>query len=227
MTPFDIVAFDLDGTLADTAPDIAAALNYALGEIGRPAIDPSAVRGMIGDGARNLIRRALAATGGDDADLIERVYPIYVGHYAEHPCQATTPFPGVEAALDALAAGGAALAICTNKPERISLALLDALGWTDRFAALVCGDTLPVRKPDPLMLREAVRGSARPVFIGDSMIDAETARAAAVPFVAVSFGYSDVPASRFGAAAVIDHFDQLLPALARFRRGTKARARAF
>jgi phosphoglycolate phosphatase len=218
MFPFDTIAFDLDGTLADTAPDIAFALNHALGTVGRPAIEPARVRGMIGDGARNLIRRALAATGGGDEALINQLYPIYVAFYADHPCQATRPFPGVEAALEALAGAGVRLAICTNKPERVSLALLEALGWTGRFAAIVCGDTLAVRKPDPAPLRLALAGSVRPAFVGDSPIDAETASAAGIPFVAVSFGYSAVPASQFGAAAVVDHFDKLVSALSSMAR---------
>jgi phosphoglycolate phosphatase len=213
--PFDTVAFDLDGTLADTAPDIAYALNHALGTIGRPAIEPSVVRTMIGDGARNLIRRALAATGGGGEDAVDQLYPVYVTFYADHPCRGTQPFPGVAAALDALAADGVRLAICTNKPERVSLALLEALGWSGRFASVICGDTLGVRKPDPAPLLAAVDGAACAAFVGDSTIDAETARAAGIPFVAVSFGYSDRPAAEFGAAAVIDSFDELIPALSR------------
>jgi phosphoglycolate phosphatase len=213
--PFDTVAFDLDGTLADTAPDIAYALNHALGTIQRPAIEPAVARTMIGDGARNLIRRALAATGGGGEALIDRLYPVYVAFYADHPCRGTQPFPGVAAALDALTADGVRLAICTNKPERVSLALLEALGWNGRFASVVCGDTLGVRKPDPAPLLAAVDGAACAAFVGDSMIDAETARAAGIPFVAVTFGYSDRPASQFGAAAVIDSFDELVPVLSR------------
>jgi phosphoglycolate phosphatase len=227
MIPFDTVAFDLDGTLADTAPDIALALNHALGTIGRPAIDSATVRTMIGDGARNLIRRALAATGGSDEALVEQVYPTYVAFYADHPCQGTRPFPGVERALDDLARQGVRLAICTNKPERVSLALLDAFRWTARFAAIVAGDTLGVRKPDAAPLRQATAGARRAILVGDSLIDAETARAAAVPFLAVSFGYSHVPASGFGADAVIDRFDQLIPTLISLDDGTEARARAF
>ncbi|CAA9543332.1 MAG: Phosphoglycolate phosphatase [uncultured Sphingosinicella sp.] len=210
---FDSVAFDLDGTLADTAPDIAHALNHALGTIGRLAIASQVVRTMIGDGARNLIRRALTATGGNDEALIDQLYPVYVDFYADHPCGGTKPFAGVEAAMDALAANGVRLAICTNKPERVSRALLEALGWTERFSAIVCGDTLSVRKPDPAPLFAAIREARSAAFVGDSLIDAETARAAAVPFVAVSFGYSSVPADRFGADAVIDSFDALIPAL--------------
>jgi phosphoglycolate phosphatase len=209
MIPFDTIAFDLDGTLADTAPDIAFALNHALGTIGRPPLDPALIRAMIGDGARNLIRRALAATGGSEEALVEQVYPTYVGFYADHPCQGTRPFPGVERALDELARQGVRLAVCTNKPERVSLALL------------------PTRKPDPAPLLQAIAGASRAALVGDSLIDAETARGAGVPFVTVSFGYSAVPAAQFGADAVIDSFDQLLPALGSLADGTKARAAAF
>jgi phosphoglycolate phosphatase len=111
------------------------------------------------------------------------------------------------------------LAICTNKPERLSRALVDALGWRGRFAAIVGGDTLPLRKPDPAPLREAIAraGGGRAAFVGDSIIDAETARAAAIPFVAVSFGFADRPADQLGADAVIDSFADLLPALERLQ----------
>ncbi len=214
--PFGVVAFDLDGTLVDSALDIALSLNEALAVVGRPAIDPAIVRTMIGDGARNLIRRALAHTGGADEALIDAVYPRYISVYAAQPCRATLPYPGVEAALDALARSGAAVAICTNKPAQVTLALLAALGWRDRFAAVICGDTLPVRKPDPAPLLAAVAqaGGGPAVLVGDSIIDAETARAATLPFVAVSFGFRDRPVEAFGADAVIDSFDELVPALA-------------
>ena len=218
MSAFDTIAFDLDGTLADTAPDIARSLNHALDAIGRAPIDVVTVRTMIGDGARNLIRRALAATGGGGPALVDRLYPLYVAHYAAHPCTGTAPYPGVEAALDRLAARGARLALCTNKPGEVTAALLEALGWAARFGTIVSGDTLPVRKPDPAPLLTAIDGGRHAAFIGDSAIDAATARAARIPFVAVSFGFSELPADKLGADAVIDHFDELNAALAAIAR---------
>jgi len=213
--PFDIIAFDLDGTLADTAPDIATALNRMLADFDRPALDPAHIRSLIGDGAKSLIRKALAATGEASDALVERGYPIYLDHYGANVCDGTRLFPAVEQTLDTLAERGARLAICTNKPEVLTLRLLDALGWSERFDALVCGDSLPWRKPDPRMLEEtrARAGGGRMAFVGDSMIDAETALAAGVPFVAVSFGFSDRPAAQIGADAVIDDFSELVEAL--------------
>lgn len=212
--PFDIVAFDLDGTLADTLPDIAAALNHALDALGRPRLAPEAVRPLIGGGARTLLKKALGDAG---EACIERAYPIYLDHYAAHICVGTRPYPGVEAALDALAAQGARLAICTNKADRLTRLLIEALGWTARFAAIVGAGVLPARKPDPRPLTEAIAraGGGRAVLVGDSIIDAETARAARLPFVAVSFGFADRPIEALGADAVIDDYAQLIPALMR------------
>ncbi|HEX8579011.1 MAG TPA: phosphoglycolate phosphatase [Allosphingosinicella sp.] len=214
--PFRTIAFDLDGTLADTSPDIAAGVNRVLGVFGRPAIPADVIRGLIGDGAKSLLRKALSVGGEAPDAMVDEAYPLYLDFYAADICRGTRPYPGVEAALDALTAQGVALALCTNKPERLTALLVEALGWEGRFASSVSGDSLPTRKPEPAMLHEAIaRGGGGPAaYVGDSMVDAETARAAGVPFVAVSFGFSDRPASTFGADAVIDHFDALPDALA-------------
>jgi phosphoglycolate phosphatase len=215
--PFDIVAFDLDGTLADTAPDIGASLNHTLAALGRPELAPETVRALIGEGARTLLRKALERSGAADADLVEHAYPIYLDHYAAHICVGTRTYPGVEAAMDELAARNARLAICTNKPERLTLQLLDALGWSTRFSAIVGADTLPYRKPDPRTLAEAVAraGGGRAAYVGDSITDVETARAAGLPSIVVSFGFRDRPAGELGADAMIESFDMLVPTLER------------
>lgn len=213
--PFDVVAFDLDGTLADTAPDLAASLNHTLAALGRPTVPPESVRYLVGHGARALMRRGLAVSGEAPEDLVEHGLPIFLDFYAGHICEGTRPYPGVEAALDALHAAGARLALCTNKPEALTRSLLAALDWESRFASIVGGDTLPVRKPDPAPLVEAVTlaGGGRAAFVGDSITDADTAKAARVPFVAVSFGFRDRPVKELGADAVIDRFDDLMHAL--------------
>ncbi|MET1112235.1 MAG: phosphoglycolate phosphatase [Allosphingosinicella sp.] len=215
--PFGVVAFDLDGTLADTAPDLAAALNHALAALGRPAVAPASVRNLIGHGGRALLRRGLAATGEAPEALVEEGYPILLDYYGAHLCAGTAPYPGIDEALDSVEAAGAALAVCTNKPEALTLRLLEALGWSERFAAVVGGDTLPVRKPDPAPLLEAIAraGGGKAVLVGDSITDAETARAAQVPFVAVSFGFSDRPVKALGADAIIDDHSQLAGTLER------------
>ena len=215
--PFDIVVFDLDGTLADTAPDLATALNHALERLGRATIDPETVRHLVGHGARALLRRGLAVGGASDEALVEEGFPHFMDYYAANICAGTTAFTGVDAALDRLRERGVRTAVCTNKPEKLTMLLLDALGWGRRFEAVVGGDTLPVRKPDPAPLREAIAraGGGSAAFVGDSIVDADTARAAGLPFVAVSFGFLDRPVEALGADAVIDDYDELIGALER------------
>lgn len=217
--PFDTIAFDLDGTLVDSAPDLAASLNHALTGLGRPTVAPDRVYRLVGHGARALLRRGLAASGEASEDLVEAGFPLFIDHYAANICNGTTIYPALEPALDGLHARGVRLAICTNKPERLTRLLLDKLGWSTRFDAIVCGDTLPVRKPDPALLHEAIAraGGGRAAFVGDTIIDADTAKAAGLPFVAVSFGFSDRPPEQLGADGLIHGYDELIPALERLR----------
>jgi phosphoglycolate phosphatase len=216
-TTFDIVIFDLDGTLVDSALDLAAALNHALGELGRQPVPEQDVRRMVGQGARALLRKGLAATGAASDDLVEQCLPTFMAYYGAHIADHTRPFEGVEAALSALAGQDVRLGICTNKPESLTHKLIAALGWEGRFDAVVGGDTLPQRKPDPAPVREAIAraGGGRAVFVGDSINDTDAARAAGIPCVALTFGFSDRPADQLGASALIDHFDQLIPVLER------------
>jgi phosphoglycolate phosphatase len=213
--PFDTIVFDLDGTLADTSPDLAASLNQALEQLGRPTIDPASVRFLVGHGARALLRRGLASSGDASEALVEQGFPHFIDYYSANICRGTTAYPGLEPVLDEMKSRGIRTAVCTNKPERLTHLLLEALGWQDRFDAVVGGDTLPVRKPDPAPLHEAIAraGGRSAVFVGDSITDADTARAAGVPFVAVSFGFSDRPVEQLGADLVIDNYDALIPAL--------------
>ncbi|MDB5737830.1 MAG: phosphoglycolate phosphatase [Sphingomonas bacterium] len=213
--PFRTVVFDLDGTLADTAPDLTASLNHALGELGRPPVPAQDVRHMVGHGARALLQKGLAATGEVSEALIDRGFPIFLDYYEAHIADHSRPWPGVEEALAALEAEGVILAICTNKLESLTHRFLADIGWQGRFASIVGGDTLPVRKPDPAPLFEAIAraGGGPAAFVGDSITDTDTARNAGLPCVAVTFGFSDRPADQLGATVLIDHFDALLPAL--------------
>ena len=213
--PFSVVVFDLDGTLADTAPDLTAALNHSLIQLGRPMVPEAAVRHMVGHGARALLQKGLEATGEVSESLIEEGFPIFLDYYADHICDRSTAFPGIDRALDELSGMGVKLAVCTNKLERLSRLFLDAIGWSQRFDALVGGDTLAVRKPDPAPLLEAIArsGGGRAAFVGDSITDTTTGRNADVPTVAVTFGFSDRPVEQLGADRVIDHFDELIGAL--------------
>lgn len=142
-------------------------------------------------------------------------YPALLNHYRAHICNMTHPYPGIEAAWDRLATQGVALALCTNKPSELTMRLIEALGWQHRFAAVVAGDTLAVSKPDPAPLHLAIEraGGGPAAFVGDSIVDIQTANAAGVPSIAVSFGFADRPADELGADAVIDSFDDLDAAL--------------
>lgn len=217
LLPFACVAFDLDGTLVDTGPDLTASLNHALVELGRPPVPEASVRVMVGHGARRLLERGLAASGEVNDALIDQGFPIFLDYYAAHICDRSVPFDGIERAMDTLAEGGVRLAVCTNKPEALTLLLLDALGWRDRFAAIVGGDSLPQRKPHPAPLFAAIEraGGGSAAYVGDSITDTDTARAAGLPCVAVTFGFADRPHDQLGASALIDHFDQLIPTLQR------------
>lgn len=210
--PFDVVVFDLDGTLADTSADLAAALNHALGRIGRPSLGLAQVRGMIGNGTRALMRRGLAATGAVDEALVERSLPDLVAFYAANICRETTAALGADDALAALKARGVRLAICTNKPEHLTRLLVDALGWSGSFDAIVGGDTLSTQKPNAAPLLEAVAraGGGAALFVGDSLVDAYTARAARKPFVAVDFGFRDCPIEALKADHIISDFRDLI-----------------
>ena len=194
-----VVIFDLDGTLVDSAPDLAGAMNAVLQAEGLDTVPPDAVRPLVGDGARALLVRGYAENGrpfpeGAAGDaLVAR----FLAHYAEHLADETRAFPGAEAALGRLAGAGAALAVCTNKPERLTWPLLDRLGLTARFAVVLGRDSLPRHKPDPLPLRTILErtGRARGVMIGDTATDRDAARAAAMPFLHAQFGYGprDLP----------------------------------
>jgi phosphoglycolate phosphatase len=211
------IVFDLDGTLVDTAPDLAAAMNAVLHHFGRPAVDAEAVRHMVGHGARRMIELGLVMTGGGDGAMVEAGVPVFLDSYARNICVESRPWDGVEAALTALAGEGHSIALCTNKPKALTLSLLEALGWSQTFAAVLGGDSLPVRKPDPRHVIETIElagGSVeRAIFVGDSVVDVGAARAAGLPVVLTSFGYTDVPARDLSPDAVIDHFDALIPTL--------------
>lgn len=212
------VVFDLDGTLVDTAPDLCASMNHALAMLGRPDVPAADVRHMVGHGARKLIERGLAATGTVTPALVEAGLPHFLDYYADHIADGSRPFDGVERALDALSAAGCRLAVCTNKPARLSHMLVEALGWNGRFAANLGFDSVPRAKPDPGHLFATIAAAGgRPgtsIFVGDSITDTDTGRAAGIPVIAVSFGFADRPAAELGADMVIEHYDALLPTLA-------------
>jgi len=215
--PFAIVGFDLDGTLLDTSGDLTAAVNHALGSIGRAPLSVEAVKPMIGGGARAMLRHGLAATGGHDAETLDRLHHLLLEYYEAHLAVHTAPFPGAIEALDELAARGVTLGIMTNKLERFARAILGALDLTDRFASIIGGDTLGVAKPSPRPIQALVEqcGGGKAAFVGDSIFDVQAARAAGLPVIACSFGFLSQPVEALGADAIIDGYAELIPTLSR------------
>jgi phosphoglycolate phosphatase len=209
--------FDLDGTLVDSLPDLHAALNATLREIGKPPLSHKAVRGMIGDGTAMLVARGLAASDAP-AELEAECLQRFLALYEADPVSRTRPYPGVPEVLAALAADGHRLGICTNKPQTATLAVLRGLGLDGFFSAILGGDALSVRKPDPGHLLGAIAAlSARPdecVMIGDSENDVAVAKAAGVPVILMRYGYARGPLDQLDADLQIDAFAALPAALA-------------
>jgi len=211
--PVSRVVFDLDGTLVDTAPDLGAAMNHVLDEAGRPPVRLETVRHMVGLGARRLLEAGLEATGGrlsatEEDALLEK----FLGHYRENVARLSRPFPGARDLLETLADRGIALGLCTNKPQRLTEALMVALGYDHFFASIVGGDALAVRKPHPAHLRHVLErlGADGPaLLVGDSEVDLKTARAAGVPVILVDFGYSTRPVLELGADGVVGNLGLL------------------
>lgn len=215
--------FDLDGTLVDSARSIAAAVNRLLAELGRPDLPVPAVTRMVGEGAAKLLERAFAAGAGP---VPAEAFPAHLARL-EALLEAAPPgpadlFPGAVEALERLAATGWRLGLCTNKPEAATRSALRALGLDGRFGAVLGGDSLPRRKPDPDMLLAALDRLAVPAgraaMIGDAPPDAQAARAAGLPVVLVGFGYSREPLPSLAPAAVIDRFADLPEVLERLVR---------
>ena len=213
--PPPTIVFDLDGTLIDTAPDLIKTLNVVLAREGLSAVPFSVGRKFIGGGAKLMLERGLAADGRRATpELMERLFADFIAHYSDHIADLSKPFPGIEHALDLLAARQYRLAVCTNKLEHLSTKLLGALGLASRFAVICGQDTFGVQKPDPAALIKTIEKAggdpARAVMIGDSGTDIQTAQAARIPVVAVDFGYSDRPVADYLPDRVIRHFDELI-----------------
>ncbi|UZK69478.1 HAD-IA family hydrolase [Sphingomonas sp. S1-29] len=217
--PFDIVGFDLDGTLLDTSGDLAAAVNHVLALNDRAPLAVEAVKPMVGLGARHMLKQGLAASGGFDEAMLDIGYPLLLEHYAANISAHTVPFPGLLDTLDVLQASGVTLAIVTNKFEHMAVKLIGELGLSERFACIIGGDTMGKgnAKPSPLPIHEMIRrtGGGRAAFVGDSIFDIDAAKAAGIPSIAVSFGFLWQPVEELEADAVIDHFDELVSALHR------------
>lgn len=214
--------FDLDGTLVDSVPDLAAAVNRLMQLRGLAAFSRAEVAAMVGDGARVLLERAFAARGGvpDGAALDD-----FLIDYTAHAADLTEPYPGVRETLAALAAEGWTMAVCTNKPEKAARLLLEALGLAPLFAALGGGDSFPVRKPDPAHLAATLAAAGgspgQAVMVGDHHNDIAAAHGSGVPCIFASWGYGP-PDTAVHADAAAGRFSDV-PGLAELLLGRPPR----
>jgi phosphoglycolate phosphatase len=215
--PAPTIVYDLDGTLADTAEDLVATLNWLLAKEGLAPLPVESAGSLLGAGARALITRGFAASGRSlEPDKLEALFADYLSYYSSHIMVRSRLYPGVAEALARFERAGWRQAVCTNKTESLAKLLIAKLGIAERFA-FICGqDTFGVGKPDakPLLGTIAAAGGVaeRAIMVGDSGTDIKAARAAHVPVVAVDFGYADVPVAELGPDRVISHFDALMDA---------------
>lgn len=217
--------FDLDGTLADTAPDLLSATNAVLASQGLPHTDLGHLRHMVGFGAKGLIGRAMEAAGRPVSEAqIPALTEVFLAHYRAHICDGSHLFPGVAETLAELKQGGATLAVLTNKPHELAVQLLPKLGIDTCFEAVFGAGIKPYAKPDPRIFHDVTAAArnggqgggqegGKAVMIGDSITDLSTARAAGVPCVLFSYGYTPQPAAGLGADRVLDDFTALPGAL--------------
>ncbi|QBF31322.1 HAD-IA family hydrolase [Thalassococcus sp. S3] len=208
------VIFDLDGTLADTSGDLIAAANVCFRQMGLgDVLDPVADAGIALRGGRRMLTAGLERHGRFDEDTVTEYYPVLLDAYAEAIDVHTVLYPGAMDAVEALKTNGYGVGICTNKPEALAETLMTRLGVRGQFAALVGADTLPVRKPDPEPLREAARRAGghpeQTLLVGDSDTDRNTARAAGVPSILVTFGPSGEDMAALEPEALLHSYEAL------------------
>jgi phosphoglycolate phosphatase len=214
------VAFDLDGTLVETAPDLIAATNHVLASADLAPVAPELIRPAISFGAAAMIAAGFKHHGRQlSADETRAYFEQFIAYYTANIAATSHAYPGLETSLDTLTARGARLAVCTNKQAALSEQLLGDLRLRSRFAALAGRDTFPVCKPHPDHLFGAIRMAGgdpkRAIMVGDSKTDIDTAKAAGIPVVAVTFGYTDVHVRDLAPDAIIEHYDELVPAIER------------
>lgn len=212
------IAFDLDGTLVESAPDLIGTLNRLLVLEGLPTRPVEAARHLVGHGAMALLKDGFREAGAEwDAARAPELLDAFIADYRLHLADHSHAFEGVAPALEALSARGAILCVATNKRTDLSVALIEALGLTRHFAAIVGPDAVSTRKPDGAHIREAVTlaggDPARAIMVGDSITDTAAALNAGVPCVVVSFGYTDRPAGELGGTCVIDAYGELAEAV--------------
>ena len=207
--PLPALIFDLDGTLVDTAPDLLGALNAVLLAEGRRTVDIGDLRHLVGYGARAMLGEAMTMTGGKvDDTRLPGLIDAFIAHYRAHIADRSRPFPHVVETLAALVKGGARMGVLTNKPQELTGPLLEKLDLAKYFGAIHGAGRFDYVKPDPRVFHHVVEelGGGNAIMIGDSKTDVATARAAGVPVILLSYGYTPEPARTLGADAVIDDF---------------------
>jgi phosphoglycolate phosphatase len=224
-----VIAFDLDGTLVDTAPDLVGALNVMLAKAGHAPLRLDEGRWFIGKGGRYMLDRGFRAAGVELSPAeLDVLFEAFVEIYRSRIADESRPFPGCVAALDTLRTAGAKLVVCTNKRTSLSVALLETLGIIDRFEAVVGGDQPPAIKPDPRHLALAVEKAGgqldRAILVGDASPDAGAARAAGTGLILVDFGYAETSAAELDPDILISHYDELPDACVRLLDACEARA---
>ena len=212
------ILFDLDGTVADTALDLSATLNYILKQNDRAEIEDNLIRDMVGQGAKALIVKGFSHTGETPSgDQLERLFHQYLDYYLSHISDKTESFPGTLELFDTLTEQNIKLAICTNKNIELTHALLDDLKIKHYFDAITCGDSFEFKKPDPRHLYETCHlmnvDPSKAIMVGDSINDIAAGNAAKMITVGVTFGYTETPVSELGPNIIIDHFNQFIEAL--------------
>lgn len=205
------IVFDFDGTLVDSAPDIAASANRMLSDFGQPPLPVAQIASFVGRGIPHLVRRVID-TCGLDAAMHARMTEALLIHYTAQPAELTRPYAGATDALTALRAQGHSLGICTNKHHALSVQILEALNLARFFDVVVGGDTLSERKPDPAPLRLAFKSlpDSQRLYIGDSEIDAQTAEAAGVTFGIFTQGYRQTPVDQLPHAFSFNRYSDLV-----------------
>ena len=208
------IIFDLDGTLIDTAGDLAASMNYALGKLDVPEVPLAEVRGLVGHGARVMIKRGfLLNTGAEPSrDLLDEALSYFLEHYEANIAVHSRPFEGVLELIEGWRDQGASIAICTNKRERLARLLISALSLDSQFDVIVGADTTSAAKPDPAPVKLCLEATdaKRAVFFGDSDTDIRAAKAAGVPCLIGDFGYGPLDLAN-EAAALFSSYLEIAP----------------
>ena len=211
-----MVLIDVDGTLVDSVPDLAYCVDEMMKQLDMPVRGEDRVRHWVGNGVERLVRRALLnqLDGEPEEALVQKALPVFEALYAENTSKRSCLYAGVKEALDFMKSAGVKLGCVTNKAAQFTLPILADLGIRDYFEVVVCGDTLPVKKPDPLPLLHAAEQlgvtADQSLMIGDSMSDVKAARAAGFNIICMSYGYNHGEDIRdYNPDAVIDRMDEI------------------